>query len=192
MAAPQCIHGTDCSVACASLLLLFSPQHICDWTSRNTADFSLQGCGHQHDSPRVMSCLKSEFEGQRHLFLAKHSRIVHFIQVMRVKVPLCGCPQGESRIAEVSAARLIDDIGWSTPMAPTRSAAAAATLDSPRDVPAGQATGSISMSQLHWLPGQSPSEWADLDWSLRQPLSGHILLLGVLRSCCSLLLSCRT
>ncbi len=83
-------------------------------------------------------------------------------------------PQGDSRRAEVTAARLIDDIGWSTPMAPTRSAAAAATLDSPRDAPAGQATGSISMSQLHWLPSQSPSEWPDLDWSLRQPLSGQV------------------
>lgn len=34
------------------------------------------------------------------------------------------CAQGELRRAERTAARLIDDIGWSTPMAPARSAAA--------------------------------------------------------------------
>lgn len=43
--------------------------------------------------------------------------------------------QGEARRTEIMAARLIDDIGWSTPLAPARGAATAAALGKPLGAP---------------------------------------------------------
>ena len=45
------------------------------------------------------------------------------------------CAQDELRRAERTAARLIDDIGWSTPMAPARSAAASPGKPLPQRAP---------------------------------------------------------